>query len=94
MMRQDISRYRLIDTELTVGISYCRAGLSSGDPERKASNMQLAQRTYDGAVDYVRTSKLSLEMKENLEYKTDCLRALLLQRRTVRVIFKLEPLKT
>lgn len=93
MTQREICRYRVIETELTIGLTYCRAALSCGDPQRKASNIAQAQRAYDGALDYTRTSKLSREMKQHLEYKTDCLRRLLLQDRPSRVIFKLEPIK-
>lgn len=93
MTQRDICRYRVIETELTIGLTYCRAALSSGDPQRRASNIAQAQRAYDGALDHTRTSKLSQKMKQSLEYKTDCLRRLLHQDRPSRVIFKLEPIK-
>lgn len=93
MTQREICRYRVIETELITGLTYCRAAFSSGDPQKRASNIAQAQRAYDGALDYTRTSKLNQEMKQNLEYKTDCLRRLLHQDQPSRVIFTLEPIR-
>jgi hypothetical protein len=93
MTQQQISRYRVIETELSTGITYCRAALSSGDPGRKICNLEQAERAYQVAIEYARTSKLSPAIRQSVEYKSECLRELLHQHRTKRVIFKLEPVK-
>lgn len=94
MIERESSLYRLIETELVIGITYCRAAISSGDARRKAVNIEQAQRAYDEALDYARTSKLGGEMRRSLEYKTDRLKQLLDHYRTGRVIFKLEPIRS
>jgi hypothetical protein len=86
--RQDL-QYQLIDAELTVGITYCRAAAGSRDPRKRASNLEQAERAYRTAVDFERRTKLKTPNKNALKYKTDYLRQTLDQIRAERVTFTL-----
>lgn len=85
-------RYHLILSELAVGITCCRAAATSKKPSRRALNLRRAESACRTAADWVRETKLTTSMKQNVQAKRAYLEQLLLTQRNFRVIFSLRPL--
>ncbi len=93
MASKEKLQYRLIDTQLTAGISYCRAAETSDDPSRKAFNIEQAERACKSALEFTRRTRLTAAMQDTVERKIEYLRELLSANRRRRVSFKFELLR-
>lgn len=90
MRSHQVFQYRLIDTELTAGISFFRAAETSEDPSRRAFNMEHAERACQAALDFTAQTHLVPFLQNAIEKKTAYLRHLLNESRSRRVIFTLD----